>query len=205
MTVLILDPVAEETFLDQRRELGLDSRDEVWEGVYIVSPLANDEHQEITGNLTIIFGIVVQFAGLGKVRPGVNVSDRIVDWKQNYRCPDVVVFLNGTKAQNHDTFWFGGPDFAVEVVSRYDRSREKLDFYAKVGTRELLIVDRAPWALELYRLDAEGAMVLVGRSTLDQPEPLISVVLPLSFHLESGAGRPMICVAHADGIQSWSA
>ena len=31
-------------------------------------------------------------------------------------------------------------------------SREKLDFYAKVGTREVLILDRDPWSLELYAL-----------------------------------------------------
>ena len=98
---------------------------------------------------------VIWESRLGKVMAGVNVSDREHGWKKNYRCPDVVVFLNHTKAVDCDTFWFGGPDFAVEIASPGDRSREKLEFYAKVGTRELLLVDRKPWSLELYRLDGE--------------------------------------------------
>ena len=51
------------------------------------------------------------------------------------------------------TFWYGGPDFAVEVISPFDRSRKKFEFYARVGVRELLLVNRKPWSLELYRLD----------------------------------------------------
>ena len=58
--------------------------------------------------LTII-DTVIGLRGLGEVLPGVNVSDRIENWKDNFRCPDVTVFLNGTTAQNCVTFWFGGP------------------------------------------------------------------------------------------------
>ena len=36
---------------------------------------------------------VVTGAGLGKVRPGVNLSDRNEGWIHNYRGPDVVAFL----------------------------------------------------------------------------------------------------------------
>ncbi len=73
------------------------------------------------------------------------------DWTKNYRCPDVLVFLPGNPAEDRGTHWLGGPDFAVEIMSRGDRSRKKLDFYAKVGVRELLLIDRRPWKLELYR------------------------------------------------------
>jgi Uma2 family endonuclease len=69
--------------------------------------------------------MTIQLEGLGKVRPGVNISDRIVDWKHNFRVPDIVVFLNDTLAECHDTFWFGGPDFAIEIVSPDDRTRDK--------------------------------------------------------------------------------
>ncbi len=108
------------------------------------------------------------------------------------------------RAVNRDTFWYGGPDFAVEIVSKGDRSRKKLPFYAKVGTRELLIVDRKPWALELYRLDGEQ-MALVGRSTVEAPEPLASAVLPLSFRLSAGVvgARPEIEVRRNEGGDVW--
>jgi len=205
MDLLILDPQLKSALIRQRRRRGLDHHDEVWEGVYVMSPLADDEHQELVGNLTHSFVVTIAYAGLGKVRPGVNVSDRADRWKRNYRCPDVVVFLNGTKARNLATHWLGGPDFAVEVVSRYDRSRKKLDFYAKVGTRELLLVDRYPWALELYRLSEAGTLDLVGRSAVEQPDILTSVILPLTFRLQAAEKRPRIAISHTDGVQTWSA
>ena len=204
MTMIVLDPIAEQDIIDQRVESGMDRFDEVWDGVYVVSPLPNDEHQEIVGGLTTIFGIVFQFTGLGKVRPGVNVSDRVENWQTNYRGPDVVVFLANTTARNHGAFWEGGPDFAVEVVSQHDRTREKLEFYAKVGMRELLVVDRFPWALELYRLSKAGTLDLVGRSTLEQPDVLTSAVLPLTFQLQQGDERPRIAVTHAQNGTTWN-
>ncbi len=203
MSMIILDPSDQTAIIEARIESGADRFDEVWDGVYIVSPLPNDEHQEIVGNFTICFGIVIQLTKLGKVRPGVNVSDRVDDWEKNYRGPDVVVFLNDTAARNYGAHWVGGPDFAVEVVSRYDRSREKLDFYSKIAMRELLIVDRYPWALELYRLGEAGVLELVGRSTLERPDTLTSQVMPLTFQLIAGDERPSIATRHSDGIQNW--
>ncbi len=170
-----------------------------------MSPLANNEHQQIIGRLTSCFEVVIADSGLGITQPGANVSDLAEGWAKNYRCPDVVVYLNANTAIDHDTHWQGGPDFAVEIVSRYDRSREKFDFYAKVNTRELLIVDRYPWSLELYRLNEDGLFDLVGRSTVEEPDVLASQVLPLTFRLESGERRPRISMIHTDGVQSWSA
>lgn len=205
MNLLILDPTDESRIIAARRASGLDRYDEVWDGVYLMSPLANNEHQFIALKLARCFDQVIFDAQLGIVQQGANVSDRAKGWEQNYRCPDVVVYLNCTRAIDHNTHWQGGPDFAVEVVSRYDRSREKFDFYAAINTRELLIVDRYPWALELYRLNDAGQYELVGRSTIEQPSPFASVVLPLTFHLRSGAMRPEIVITHADGVQTWSA
>ena len=201
--MVVLDIFEQEELIERRIDSGADRYDEVWGGVYVVSPLPNDEHQDIVGLFTCAFHSAIRFPGLGLVRPGVNVSDLEDQWEHNYRGPDVVVFLNGTKARNLGTHWVGGPDFAVEVVSRNDRTREKLDFYAKVDTRELLIVDRFPWSLELYR-PVDGVLVVVGISTLDRPDILPSEVLPLSFRLVAGDGRPCIEILHADGIQRWS-
>jgi Uma2 family endonuclease len=180
------------------------NKDEVWDSVWVELPRVNNEHQAIVGDLATIFQVTIGWTGLGQVRPGVNVSDRVEQWEHNFRCPDVVVYLNGTTARNFNTHWLGGPDFAVEVVSPNDRTREKFGFYAKVGTRELLMVDRDPWILELYRLQ-DGVLRLVGKSSLNRPDFLISEVLPFSFCLIKGDNRPMIEVAHADGVQRWSA
>jgi len=149
------------------------------------APLPNDEHQDLQTSLCTVFQIVVQWTGAGLVRAGVNVSNRDEGWEHNYRCPDVVVFMSGTSARNCDTHWVGGPDFAVEVRSPGDRTRDKLAFYASVNVRELLIVERRPWSLELYRL-AKGELARVCQSTQDNAATLTSEILPLSFRLVYG-------------------
>jgi Uma2 family endonuclease len=202
MTMIVLDPHFTKKFISQRRETGNDRWDEVWDGVYLLMPNPNLEHQEIAAGLTMVLGPVVQWPGLGRVFPGANVSDQLDDWTRNYRCPDVAVYLSGNPAIAHEAYWYGGPDFAVEIVSPDDRSRDKLDFYAKVGVRELLLVERSPWALELYQRQG-SALNLVGTSKPDQPAALASAVLPLTFRLVSGAGRPVIEVVHTDGLQRW--
>ena len=202
MTVLIRDPEFGNRIRSERQSMGLDRWDEVWEGVYVMAPLPNDEHQFLQSRLNTILDLVVGLNGLGEVRAGVNVSDRVVEWMQNYRCPDLAVFLKGTAAQNHSTFWVGGPDFAVEIVSPEDSSRDKLSFYASVGVRELLIIDRAPWKLELYRLET-GRLVLDGTSVAESSELLHSQVVPLSYQLIPGGARPSIVVTHNDGVRRW--
>lgn len=205
MATLITDPILEERLLEQRRASGGDKFDEVWDGVYVMSPLADNEHQEIVSGLNTVFQVTITWNGLGVVMPGVNVTDREDDWTRNYRCPDVAVFLKGTSARNRETHWLGGPDFAVEITSPGDRTLDKPPFYGAVGTGELLIVDRDPWTLHLYRLDGK-TMIPAGNSTLETPQAIASVVLPLTFALGVGRnkGRPRIEVAHCDGVQRWS-
>jgi Uma2 family endonuclease len=196
------DPRDAEALLQRRKALGLDRHDEVWDGVYVMAPLADDEHQGLVGQLVAILMILIEWPGLGKVRPGVNISDRDEDWTENYRIPDAAVFLEGSSARNRYTHWVGGPDWAAEIRSPGDRSREKLDFYASVSTRELLIVDRDPWVLELYALK-RGKMRLVGRSTLKRGKRLKSTILPLTFRLVAGPTRPMIELCRTDADGRW--
>jgi Uma2 family endonuclease len=203
MTMVVLDAGEEKRLKAERAANGADRFDEVWEGVYMMAPLANNEHQDVAFLLGVIFHSVVPAPGESKVNVGVNVSDREKGWKKNFRCPDVTVFLKGTRAKDCGTHWWGGPDFAVEVVSPKDRSRDKLGFYAKVGVRELLIVDRKPWRLELYRL-TDGQLRLVGTSTAKQPAVLASEVLPLTFALQAGRPRPRIAIVTADGTKDWT-
>jgi Uma2 family endonuclease len=128
MTAVIADPRLEDRLIADRRAQGLDRWDEVWDGTYMIMPLPNDEHQEIAGGVSGVLTVEIQLKGLGLVRPGVNVTDREDNWEENFRCPDVVVFLPDTHTVNRETNWLGGPDFAVEVVSSGDHTREKLSF-----------------------------------------------------------------------------
>src|SRR3989304_1513428 len=165
MATVVLDRQYAEKLREERAATGTDRWDEVWEGNYMMTPLPNIEHQEIAGGLV---SAIRQVVGRGQaiVLPGTNVSDRETDWKYNYRCPDVAVYLRDNPAKNCDTHWCGGPDFAVEIVSDDDQSRKKLPFYAKIGTRELLIVDSDPWGLGLFRL-SDGELGSVGKSKIE--------------------------------------
>ncbi len=202
MTVLVLDPGVARRLKAERERTGADRYDEVWDGVYVMTPLPNDEHQALVAMLVSILQEVIGWPGLGQVRPGVNVSDREKGWEKNYRGPDVVVFLEGTRAKNFGTHWCGGPDFVIEIISPKDRSRDKLAFYAKIGTRELLLVDRKPWALELYRW-RDGQLELVGKSTPRGKTVLASQVVPLTFRLRANGDRPRIEVVAPKARRRW--
>lgn len=203
MKLIIDNPHQVKRIIRRRRLMGGDRYDEVWDGVYVMAPLADNVHQEISGDLTAALKGAAGVAG-GRYFPGVNVSDRADDWKKNFRCPDVAVYLPGNPAEDRESHWLGGPDFAVEVTSPYDRSRKKFEFYAKVGVRELLLVSRKPWRLELYRQDS-GVWTKIGVSDETSSAPLHSVVLDTDLRLIPGSLRPQIEVTRPSDGQTWQA
>ncbi len=202
MTMLITDPRLEERLKVEREARGADRYDEVWEGIYMMVPMPNDEHQQIVTRIAVILQEVVGWPGGGEVRAGVNLSDRETDWERNYRVPDVAVFLPDGDAENCDTHWRGGADLLVEITSPGDRTREKISFYSRIGVKELLLLDREPWTLELYR-PQEGQLQKVGRSSPDAADVLGSAMVPLSFQLIPGDRRPQIEVIHTDSGRRW--
>jgi Uma2 family endonuclease len=202
MTAVILDRHLERQLIAQRRRRGIDQYDEVWDGVYFMAPAADIQHQSLVGDLNSVISGVVRAEQLGLCVPAVNISDRRRGWRKNYRVPDVAVFLKGNPAEDCGTFWFGGPDLAVEIVSPRDRTRKKIPFYEKIGTRELLVIDRRPWRLTFYRGN-EGQLNLDGESTFASPLELNSGVVPLSFRLAGSEALPRILVGHRDGRQQW--
>ena len=114
----------------------------------------------------------------------------------------MAVFLHDGKAENLETHWRGAADFLVEVTSPDDRTYDKIAFYERLGVRELLVVNRQSWTLELYRLE-DGTLRLVGQSRLTAPDVLASRMLPLSFQLVPGESRPRIHVTHAESGRTW--
>lgn len=200
MAIVSLEPGELKRLMRRRRRSGADRWDEVWEGVYVMPPLADNEHQRLGLGLAISLREVLGPAEGIQIFAGCNISDQPRRWRRNFRCPDVAVFLPGNPAQDRGSHWFGGPDLAAEILSRRDRSREKLGFYAKVGVRELLLLDRDPWQLELYRRDGDR-WVLVGTSTPDgDPAHLRSEVLPVAFRLVLGPGQRRVEVLRIDPI-----
>ena len=127
MATLVTDPWLEDRIKAERERSGTDRYDEVWEGIYMMAPMPNDEHQHIVSRMVSILEYVIGWPELGLVRPGVNLSDHETDWKQDYRVPDVAVFLREGKAQNCGTHWRGEADFLVDAGSVDHRAVARLE------------------------------------------------------------------------------
>ena len=54
MVVHVHDPLLEQQLKADRQLTGADRFDEVWEGIYMMAPLADDEHQDIQLKLAAI-------------------------------------------------------------------------------------------------------------------------------------------------------
>ena len=202
MATMILDPLLAEQLREQRRAWGADKFDEVWEGTYMMAPLANDEHQNLAGKFCAILMEVLGWQGLATILPGVNLAAMIGHWKENYRCPDIAVFISDTKAENCDTHWCGPADFLIEITSPNDRTHEKIAFYDMIGVVELLIVNRENWTLELYQRQ-DGRLQKTAESQSSTGTILLSRKIPLSFRLLPGEKRPPIEVAHTTSDKKW--
>ena len=86
MTMLIEDPKLEKELIAQRQAWGSDHHDEVWEGVYFMAPLPNNEHQQLVRDLTTALHAAVVAAG-GEALPGANLAGAGDDWTHDYRAP----------------------------------------------------------------------------------------------------------------------
>ncbi len=139
------------------------------------------------------------------MRGGVNVSDREDNWRENFRVPDVAVFLSDTAARNCGAYWLGGPEFLAEITSHGDQAHDKLPFYHQVGVQEVLIVNRQSWQLEFYRRDGE-ALKEVSVASVQNKALIGPAVVPLTFRLVIGEDCSRIEVKHVvnnEAKQSW--
>jgi Uma2 family endonuclease len=201
MLAVIQDPNVTQALVDERRAKGIDRWDEVWDGVYVIMPNPDDEHQDLVDGLICVLRPYMMRNQLGVARSGANVTDRAARWTQNFRVPDIVVYRADNPARNKGTHWQGGPDLAIEVVSPGDRSLEKLEFYAAVQTREVLRILRDPWRLELYRHNGSD-LELVANSGCGGAV-IETSSLALKWTLMEGAPRPLLRVESAGTGEVW--
>ena len=93
MYVLINDEAFANELISQRQATGIDRYDEVWEGIYIMPPIANKEHQSLATELSASLVTVIDWKGLGCTLAGANVSDRQADWTTNLSDSRRISFL----------------------------------------------------------------------------------------------------------------
>lgn len=156
MRAVILD--VDERLIAERHRLGLDHRDEMWEGVLHVVPPPSRRHQVIAGHLHAALLPVALRLGL-EISPETGVFANGDD----YKVPDIAVYDPSVASERGVD---GAPALVVEIRSPGDESTEKLPWYFERGVDEVLVVDRDALELDLWRRgdavrgEADGSLYL---------------------------------------------
>ena len=144
----------DQRLLDERRRLGIDRWDEMWEGVLHMVPAPSGPHQLLGSRLLLVLAPLAERHGLvatyetGFYWPGTDVD---------YRVPDLVF----TRPEQRTPRGVDGAELVAEIRSPGDESYAKLDWYAGLGAAEMLVVDPASMAVELFRGTPAGATPVV--------------------------------------------
>jgi Uma2 family endonuclease len=124
--------------LAERHALGLDKRDEVWEGGYHMVPPSSNDHQGIGARLLVAMAPHAAAAGL-EIRYEVGLTDpEVADWS-DFRVPDLVLFRSEHGSSRAVE---GRGELVVEIRSPNDDSLKKLGFYGRVGVAEMVLIER---------------------------------------------------------------
>ena len=160
MKAIILQVDEEE--LARRKLTGIDRYDEMWEGVLHMAPAPAYEHQRIVTGIDRFLGPLCEGHGRGVLALGINVFAD-ASGSQDYRIPD---FSFVTAGREHivapDGIRGSGPDAVIEIRSPEDETYDKLPFFARLGVREVIVVQRDSRETEIYRL-AGSQYVAVAR------------------------------------------
>ena len=135
--------------LARRRSWGLDRWDEMWEGVLHMTPAPSLEHQSTLDRIIGFLEPHLRTTGRGRLISGINVFRESAD----YRIPDLTFVAHGREHMFHeDGVRGGGPDAVIEIRSPEDETYDKLPFYAAIGTREVIVINRDNKRPEVFRL-----------------------------------------------------
>ena len=127
MAIMVLDPYVEAHILSERKGCDGNQYDEVWEGIYIVTPLPNDEHQGVSARLDPLPNH--RRREVGQCSP----------WREYQRsrrglgktiANPTAVFLTTAAQPRHALA--RAADFLVEIISPGSRTRENPSTAARV-------------------------------------------------------------------------
>ncbi len=129
-------------FLEERRRMGGDRWDEVWEGIVHLVPSPTEEHQRLGAKILVATDSIATARGLSVAyelslfQPG--------EWEKDYRNPDLIYYRPPV-----------GPrlvtaELVVEILSPGDETYQKLPFYYARGVKEVLVVEPKTRVPELH-------------------------------------------------------
>lgn len=164
-----------ESLLEDRRRTGMDRFDEQWEGVWHLVPTASAAHGRLGRDLFKVLVGVAERLGLEAFYDGTGLHRSIDDYRvpaQQYVRPEVVSD-RGTGL---------GADVVVELRSPDDETYTKLDWYAAMDVREVLVIDVATRVPRLFvTVDGRPLAVLP-----DEGGTVRSQVLGVTFGVVAG-------------------
>jgi len=144
---------ASEALVESRRQLGIDKKDERWQGEWHFVNPPKQWHARLNTDLFLILAPLARRVGLDPYTDNVGIfADLDLDWRipdQTYARPENIIDAG-----------LNGAELVVEIQSPGDESREKFAFYAARMVREVLIVNEDR-RVELYRLGDDGSYALV--------------------------------------------
>lgn len=138
--------------LEERRRLGLDGRDEMWEGVLHMVPPPAGNHQGLSTELLLVLGPLAKLTGLVPLMETGLFDPAIADF-HDYRVPDQ---LYADPALRTERGIDGPAALVVELRSPGDDTYEKLGYFHRLGVAEILIVHPTTRGVELRRHTASG-------------------------------------------------
>lgn len=112
MPTLVMDPAPAEfeAFLERRRRLGQDRRDEMWAGVLHMAPAPHRRHARLQAQVTVLLEPLARAAGIEAVAE-FDIGDA-----NDYRIPD-----GGLLAPGPDELYLPTAALAVEILSHATR------------------------------------------------------------------------------------
>jgi len=141
MRALLLE--VPEELLAERRRSGADRRDEVWDGVIHMVPPQSTSHGFFADELCNALRPLAAARGW---RIGRELG--LYGHRKNYRVPDITLAHPDRVTERG----MQGAELVIEVLSPHDESRDKFPFFAKVGVRELWLIERATREVEIHQL-----------------------------------------------------
>jgi Uma2 family endonuclease len=146
-----------EALLEERRKLGHDRHDEVWDGELHMPPVPSSNHGRRAIDLGFALRPITEARGLliwpdqtGVFGPAGSMS--------NYRVPDLSV----ARPDQVSKRGLETAELVVELLSEHDESRKKFPFYAVAGVREIWLLDPETRRVEIYELVGSGYNRVVG-------------------------------------------
>jgi Putative restriction endonuclease len=130
--------VMPEVLIAERRRLGLDKQDEMWDGVLHMNLPGNTNHQRTEMRLALCLEPLARQSGL-ELLVEAGLFDPAVEENKSFWVPDLVVFPPSVAS---DRGVEGRATLAIEIRSPGDESFDKIPHYSRIGVAELLIIDR---------------------------------------------------------------